>query len=47
MLSDGLSITGLSTWILAPLIIWVVSLIAGLVLPLILFMKVLEKKSDL
>ena len=46
MLSDGLTITGLSTWIAAPLIIWVVSLIAGLVLPLFLFKKVLEKKGD-
>ena len=45
-LSDGLTITGVSTWILAPLIIWVVSLIAGLVLPLFLFKKVLEKKKD-
>ena len=29
-----------------PLIIWLVSLIAGLVLPLVLFRKVLEKKKD-
>ena len=46
MLSDGLTITGLTTWFLAPLIVWVTSLIAGLVLPLILFKKVLEKKQD-
>lgn len=45
MLSDGLTITGLSTWILAPLIVWLTSLIAGLVLPLFLFKKVLEKKQ--
>ena len=46
MLSDGLTITGLTTWILAPLIVWLTSLIAGLVLPLILFKKVLEKKQE-
>ncbi len=46
MLSDGLSITGATTWILAPFIIWIISLIAGLVLPLFLFKKVLEKKKD-
>jgi hypothetical protein len=46
MLSDGLTITGLTTWFLAPLIVWVTSLIAGLVLPLILFKKVLERKQD-
>ena len=46
MLSDGLTITGMSTWILAPLIIWIVSLIAGLVLPFFLFKKVLEERKD-
>lgn len=46
MFSEGLTITGLETWILAPLIIWLVSLIAGLVLPLFLFRKVLEKKKE-
>lgn len=47
MFSDGLSITGITTWILAPVIIWIVSLIAGLVLPLFLFKKTLQnaKKS--
>lgn len=44
--SDGLTIDGLNTWLLAPLIIWVVALIAGLVLPLFLFKKTLEKKKE-
>ena len=44
--SDGLTITGLDTWILAPLIVWLIALIAGLLLPLILFRKALEKKQD-
>ena len=46
MFCGGLTITGLTTWILAPLIIWLISLVAGLVLPLFLFKKVLEKKKD-
>jgi hypothetical protein len=46
MFSDGLTITGLTTWILAPLIVWLVALIAGLLLPLILFKKVLEEKRE-
>ena len=45
MFSDGLTIDGLTTWILAPLIVWLVALIAGLVLPLILFKKVLDEKK--
>lgn len=46
MFSDGLTIEGLTTWILAPLIVWLVALIAGLVLPLFLFKKVLEEKKQ-
>ncbi len=46
MFSEGLKITGLSTWILAPLIIWIIALIAGLVLPLFLFKKTLEKVKE-
>ena len=45
MFSDGLTIDGLTTWILAPLIVWLVALIAGLVLPLVLFKKVLDEKK--
>lgn len=46
MFSEGLKITGLGTWILAPLIIWIIALIAGLVLPLFLFKKTLEKVKE-
>jgi uncharacterized membrane protein YvlD (DUF360 family) len=46
MFSEGLKITGLSTWILAPLIIWIIALIAGLILPLFLFKKTLEKVKE-
>ena len=46
LLTDGLRIKGLQTWVLAPLIIWLVSLVAGLVLPLILFRKTLAKTQE-
>jgi len=36
LVSDGLQITGLSTWVLATIIVWLAALIAGLILPLIL-----------
>lgn len=44
--SDGLTITGLNTWILSSLIVWLFSLIANLVLPLVIFKKALDKKHD-
>jgi hypothetical protein len=44
--SDGLTITGLDTWILATLIVWLFSLVASLVLPLVIFKKALDKKHD-
>ena len=42
-LSDGLTITGFTTWILATLIVWLMALAAGLILPLFLFKKVMQK----
>jgi len=43
-LSDGLNISGISTWIIASLIVWLCSLVAGLILPLVLFKKAVEKR---
>ena len=40
-LSSGLTITGVSTWILATLIIWVFGVVAMLLLPMIIFKKTL------
>jgi putative membrane protein len=40
LVSDGLQITGLSTWILATIIVWLAALIAGLILPLIMVKRV-------
>lgn len=45
--TDGLTIDGLGTWILAPLVIWLAVLLANVLLPLLLFKKVLQKaKGD-
>lgn len=44
--SDGLTITGLNTWILATLIVWLCSLIANLILPLVIFKKALNKNKS-
>jgi putative membrane protein len=41
--SDGLTISGLSTWVLATLIVWLGALIAGLALPLVIFKKTLDR----
>ena len=43
VLSDGLTITGLSAWVLATLVVWLSALLAGLLLPLFLFKKALNK----
>lgn len=43
-LSDGLNIDGASTWLLASLIVWLASLLAGVVLPLFLFKKTMESR---
>jgi hypothetical protein len=44
-LTSGLTITGASTWVLATLVVWLFSVIAVLVLPLVVFKKVLAQRS--
>lgn len=46
LVSDGVSINGINTWVLATLIIWIFSIIGSLVLPLFLFKKTLEKAKE-
>jgi hypothetical protein len=48
ILTDGLSISGVGTWILATLVVWLFSLLAAVILPLFLFKKALsdDKKTD-
>lgn len=40
--TDGIRITGLSTWILAPLVIWLSVVLAGIILPMFLFKQILS-----
>ena len=42
MFTDGLSINGLNTWIMAPLVIWLSVLLAGILLPMVIFKKTLD-----
>jgi uncharacterized membrane protein YvlD (DUF360 family) len=44
IVSDGLHIRGFVTWILATVIVWVISLIGALVLPMLIFKKVLAEQ---
>jgi len=41
LVTDGLSITGIANWVMATLIIWLATVVASLVLPLLLFKEVL------
>ncbi len=43
--TDGLQINSAVSWVIAPLIIWLVTVLAGIVLPLFLFKKMLAKKT--
>jgi putative membrane protein len=45
LVTDGLSITGMATWAVATLIIWVATVVASLVLPRFLFKEVLGSKT--
>lgn len=48
--TDGITIDGLATWVMAPLVIWLSVVVAAIVLPMFLFKKTLqavkEKRSD-
>lgn len=44
--SSGLSITGVSTWILATLIVWLAALLAGLILPVFMVKKAVNNRND-
>ena len=45
-LTNGLVITGFSTWVIATLIVWLFGVIALLLLPLIIFKKALARRAD-
>lgn len=44
--TDAVSIVGVSSWFLAPLIIWGSTLLAGIILPLFLFKKTMAAAKD-
>jgi putative membrane protein len=46
LFSDGLQITGLSTWVLATIIVWLAALLAGLLLPVILVKRAAEDRKS-
>ena len=46
ILGDGLRISGLVTWVLAVVIVWLVALVARLLLPLVIFKKILREASN-
>lgn len=44
--TSGLEISGIAAWLLAPLVIWVTVIIAGILLPMVLFKKVLQEGAN-
>lgn len=45
VVSDGLTISGATTWVLATIIVWLVALAARLLLPVVMFKKALGRAS--
>ena len=46
MFTDGLTIDNLTTWIMAPLVIWLSVLLAGVLLPMVIFKKTLAAAKE-
>ena len=46
LVSDGLSISGLVTWLLATVIVWLATMLAAVLLPMFLFKKLLDDRTD-
>ena len=46
LFTGGLRIEGFTTWLLAPLIVWVSVLLAAILLPMVLFKKVLSEARE-
>ena len=44
--TSGLEIQGISTWLLAPMIVWLTVVIMGTVLPMVLFKDILQKDDE-
>lgn len=46
LISDGLDIDGLTTWVLATIIVWLAALIASVVLPFIFLKEAVDRVQD-
>ena len=46
LFTSGVEIRDLTAWILAPLIIWLTTVLAGVVLPLFIFKKTMQGVKD-
>ena len=46
LLTPGLSIRGVVTWVLATVIVWIVAMVARILLPMVVFTQVLSEASD-
>ena len=44
MLLDGMEVGGIANWLAATLLIWVGALVAGLILPAMMFKKVMQRR---
>lgn len=45
LVSDGLEISGFSTWVIATVLVWILTLIAGILLPMFLLKDAADKKT--
>jgi hypothetical protein len=46
LITDGLRITGIGTWVMATLITWLATVVGSLILPRFLFKEVLGSKVN-
>lgn len=44
-LTHGLQISGASTWLVAPFVVWLATVLAGVLLPMVLFKKALQNTA--
>ena len=44
--TSGLTIDGITAWVISPLIIWLSTVLAGILLPLVLFKNILQNRNE-
>ncbi|MCB1014963.1 MAG: phage holin family protein [Acidimicrobiales bacterium] len=45
-LTDSLTVSGATAWVLGPLVVWIVALVAQLLLPFVIFKRTLARARD-